>query len=182
MIRLIELPQLFAVSMALTAFGTDWDKVVKDSLHGKPSKIEHFSVQYSSCSSYCPAGWVTYSRRCFKYVGQEMSWVSAETHCLSLGANLVSIHNDNEYQLVKALIRVNDHMENPTWIGLSDCQQEKTWIWSDGTKLNYTKWNSDEPNFTEKECCVHMNWRDEKNWNDIPCTLKYPFVCVKKLA
>uniref|UniRef100_W5L5Y1 C-type lectin domain-containing protein n=1 Tax=Astyanax mexicanus TaxID=7994 RepID=W5L5Y1_ASTMX len=185
---LIKLPLLFAFSVASAAFaanGTptpDWDQVVKDSLQTQQSELEHFSLYYSSCSPDCPKDWVTFNRRCFKYFGQEMDWASAEDHCLSLGANLASIHNENEYQLVKALIRGKDPNENPVWIGLSACQKKYMWIWADGANSRYTNWNSDEPNYTEKECCVHMNFGVEKNWNDIPCSLNYPFVCVKKLA
>ncbi|KAI4878128.1 hypothetical protein NFI96_011075, partial [Prochilodus magdalenae] len=160
----------------------DWDKLVKESMQESQSGREYFSLQSPSCSPHCPPGWVTYSRRCFKYVQQALAWVSAENHCKSLDANLVSIHNENEYQLVKALIRAHDSAENPTWIGLSDCQEKMMWIWSDGTTFTYSNWNQKEPNFSDGECCVHMNWADEKNWNDIPCTLNYPFVCVRKLA
>ncbi|KAF4088845.1 hypothetical protein AMELA_G00059400 [Ameiurus melas] len=70
----------------------------------------------------CPFGWVQYGRRCFMYQATLMNWVSAEKHCLNLDAHLVSIHSEDEYQLVKALIRAHDHQENPTWIGLNDCQ------------------------------------------------------------
>lgn len=48
---------------------------------------------------------------------------SVKAHCLRMGANLVSIHSGDEYQWVKALIRAHDQKENPTWIGLSDCQE-----------------------------------------------------------
>ncbi|XP_017540854.1 ladderlectin-like isoform X1 [Pygocentrus nattereri] len=188
MAHLIQL--LLAVCMTSTALALvvtpapvlDWDELVKESMQDRHPETEYFSVHNPSCSP-CPSGWLTYSRRCFKYVDQGMAWISAERHCLSLGANLVSIHHENEYQLVKALIRAHDPKENPTWIGLSDCQEEKMWIWSDGSKLDYTNWNSNEPNFSNGECCVHMNWADQKNWNDIPCTqYKYPFVCARNLA
>uniref|UniRef100_A0A8B9GSN0 C-type lectin domain-containing protein n=1 Tax=Astyanax mexicanus TaxID=7994 RepID=A0A8B9GSN0_ASTMX len=89
------------------------------------SEMEHFTVLHSSsCSPYCPDGWVTYSGRCFKYFNNTFDWISAEDHCLSLDANLVSIHNENEYQLVKALIRDKDPKDKyAVWIGLSACQK-----------------------------------------------------------
>uniref|UniRef100_A0A3B1J1K5 C-type lectin domain-containing protein n=2 Tax=Astyanax mexicanus TaxID=7994 RepID=A0A3B1J1K5_ASTMX len=98
-----------------------------DSLQGKISEMEHFTVLHSSsCSPYCPDGWVTYSGRCFKYFNNTFDWISAEDHCLSLDANLVSIHNENEYQMVKALIRDKDPKDKyAVWIGLSACQKVK---------------------------------------------------------
>ncbi|XP_062849686.1 lactose-binding lectin l-2-like [Trichomycterus rosablanca] len=152
---------------------------MRESLSGR---LEYFALDKPTCLSDLHLGWVTYEKRSFKYVAESMNWASAERHCVNLGANLISIHSEDEYQLVKALIRAHDPSENPTWIGLSDCQELYQWVWSDGTKFNYTKWNPNEPNALNKECCVHMNFAKQKNWNDIPCEIKYPFVCVKKLA
>ncbi|KAI4881623.1 hypothetical protein NFI96_023264 [Prochilodus magdalenae] len=107
---------------------------------------------------------------------------SAKGYCLNLGANMVSVHNDYEYRRVKALIRSHDSRENPTWLGLSNCQKRNSWIWSDGTKFGYSKWNVGEPNHLKGECCAHMNWGSQKNWNDAPCNLAYPFICVKRMT
>ncbi|KAK2860143.1 hypothetical protein Q7C36_004309 [Tachysurus vachellii] len=131
-------------------------------------------------SKNCPTGWTSYSGRCYLYNAAKLDWVSAETFCQKFDAHLVSIHSENQYQQIKALIRRHDPTENPTYIGLSDCQKPYQFFWSDGTKLTFTKWNSREPNNNKKECCVHMNWPSDKNWNDIPCTQRYASVCAKK--
>ncbi|KAF5892325.1 lactose-binding lectin l-2-like, partial [Clarias magur] len=128
---------------------TDFDKIVKDA--------EEHQVN-SKCPSCCPLGWVKYERRCFLYQANSMDWASAEKRCLNVGAHLVSIHSENEYQLVKAVIRAHDTQENPTWIGMTGCQKKFNWFWSDGSRSTFTKWNRNEPNFLSGECCVHMNW------------------------
>uniref|UniRef100_A0A3B1KJI9 C-type lectin domain-containing protein n=1 Tax=Astyanax mexicanus TaxID=7994 RepID=A0A3B1KJI9_ASTMX len=110
-----------------------------------------------------------------------MDWAGAEAHCINLGGNLVSVHSENEYQMVKALIRTYDPKEKSTWIGLSNCQKKNSWVWSDGSRYGYSKWNPREPNHKLGECCVHINDSSQKNWNDIPCKNKYPFVCVRRL-
>ncbi|KAI4878127.1 hypothetical protein NFI96_011074, partial [Prochilodus magdalenae] len=127
----------------------------------------------------CPLGWVKLGERCFIYRATTVDWASAENLCLNLDANLVSIHSEQEYQLIKALIRAHDPEEKPVWIGLSCCHKRNNWIWSDGTKLTFTKWNPNEPN-SDQECCVHMNWSDKKDWNDIQCGSSYPFVCAMR--
>ncbi|XP_034159660.2 lactose-binding lectin l-2-like isoform X2 [Pangasianodon hypophthalmus] len=108
-------------------------------------------------------------------------WNFGEKHCLKLDAHLISIHSENEYQLVKALIRAHDAQEKPTWIGLTGCQKRNNFFWSDGTKVTFTKWNPTEPNFLPGEGCVHTNWSSSKNWNDIPCDQTYSFVCAKSI-
>ncbi|KAI5104719.1 aggrecan core protein isoform X2, partial [Silurus meridionalis] len=103
-------------------------------------------------------------------------------HCLKLGGHLVSIHNRNEQELVRALIRAHDYSENLSWIGLSNCEKKRSFFWSDGTKYDYAPWAPNEPNFQWDECCVHMNYGDRKGWNDYPCDRIQPFVCAKSSA
>ncbi|KAI4903526.1 hypothetical protein NFI96_028301, partial [Prochilodus magdalenae] len=147
--------------------------------------VEGQLKQTCMCGYGCPKGWVRFEGRCFNYFSQKMDWASAEAHCLNLDANLVSIHNEYENKMVKALIHAHDPTENPTWTGLSDCQKTNGWIWSDGTKFGYSKWNPNEPNHSGGECCGHINWKSEttaqKDWNDIACDKLYPFVCARRL-
>ncbi|KAK3567265.1 hypothetical protein QTP86_015758, partial [Hemibagrus guttatus] len=77
-----------------------------------------------TCPGCCPFGWVNFNGRCFSYHSINTDWASAENHCLKLGSNLMSVHNNNEYLLAKALIRAYDPVEPPTWLGLSNCQKK----------------------------------------------------------
>ncbi|XP_060731115.1 lactose-binding lectin l-2-like isoform X2 [Tachysurus vachellii] len=144
----------------------------------------HIVKVKGAISKNCPTGWTSYSGRCYLYNAAKLDWVSAETFCQKFDAHLVSIHSENQYQQIKALIRRHDPTENPTYIGLSDCQKPNQFFWSDGTKLTFTKWNPGEPNNVNNgERCVNMNWpsySSDKNWNDIPCDQPYASVCAKK--
>ncbi|KAB5579042.1 hypothetical protein PHYPO_G00190160 [Pangasianodon hypophthalmus] len=140
------------------------------------------ATAFGKLDSRCPDGWVKFGGRCFKYQATSMDWASAEKYCLNIGANLISIHNEGEYQQVKSIIRAQDPQEKPTWIGLSSCQKKLNWFWSDGTQLTFTKWNPGEPNSLTEEFCAHMNYGATKNWNDIRCDQSYPFVCVKRIV
>ncbi|XP_036452876.1 galactose-specific lectin nattectin-like isoform X2 [Colossoma macropomum] len=176
MVGVTEMSLLFVLFMATSASGLVI-KPVSEQISEPQKRVD--AVQ--PCVPSCPFGWVKFDGRCFNYVSWSVDWASAEAHCLNQGANLVSIHNENEYQTVKALIRAYDPKENPTWLGLNNCQKRDSWFWSDGTKFGYRKWNKEEPNHLNNECCVHMNWGVQKDWNDIPCNQPYPFVCVKRL-
>ncbi|XP_046708379.1 lactose-binding lectin l-2-like [Silurus meridionalis] len=149
-----------------------FDQLVQEAINRK---------ERGECLGCCPLGWVKFNTRCYSYHGVSMDWASAENQCLKLGANLLSVHSENDYQLAKALIRAYDPVQNPTWLGLSNCQKRNSWFWNDGTKLSFTKWNQNEPNFNNRECCAHMNWERQKDWNDIPCDNSYPFVCAKRI-
>ncbi|KAI4888519.1 hypothetical protein NFI96_031741 [Prochilodus magdalenae] len=150
----------------------DFSALVKEQLK-EPSN----DVQDPMC---CPYGWVRYGRRCYKYFASYVDWATAEFRCMHLGGHLVSIHNAAQNNLVKVLIRHHDWSQRPTWLGLSDCQRRNSWFWSDGTRYRYSKWNRHEPNHVRGECCVHINWSRQKDWNDIPCNHRYPYVCVRR--
>ncbi|KAG9274626.1 lactose-binding lectin l-2-like isoform X1 [Astyanax mexicanus] len=145
------------------------------------SPVNRMNSEKDTCEPSCPYGWVKFNGRCFSYFGQAVDWVTAEAYCINLGGNLASIHSENEYQVVKALVRAYDPSEKETWIGLSNCQKKNSWIWSDGTKFTYSRWNPGEPNHSNGECCVHINWGSTKNWNDYACHIGNPFICVRKL-
>uniref|UniRef100_A0A3P9BJG9 C-type lectin domain-containing protein n=1 Tax=Maylandia zebra TaxID=106582 RepID=A0A3P9BJG9_9CICH len=131
----------------------------------------------------CPTYWWSFNGRCYKYVATPKSWSDAEFYCLSQGAHLVSIHNMEEENFVRSLIRNFDPAQRASWIGLSDVHREGRWMWSDGSVVGFVNWNTGEPNNLGKnEHCVQNNFGPVKKWNDEPCSRGYPSVCVKRNA
>uniref|UniRef100_A0A672HIJ5 C-type lectin domain-containing protein n=1 Tax=Salarias fasciatus TaxID=181472 RepID=A0A672HIJ5_SALFA len=49
----------------------------------------------------CPPFWYGFNDRCYRYVAAHRTWIDAERHCVSLGANLVSIHRVQEHEFVR---------------------------------------------------------------------------------
>uniref|UniRef100_A0A8C9ZTL5 C-type lectin domain-containing protein n=1 Tax=Sander lucioperca TaxID=283035 RepID=A0A8C9ZTL5_SANLU len=99
----------------------------------------------------CPLFWFSFNGRCYKYVATHLTWADAELHCVSEGGNLVSIHSLEEENFIKSLIKNFDHAQGFTWIGLSDIHKEGTWMWSDGSRVDFDFWNN-------------------LKWNDRPCS------------
>uniref|UniRef100_A0A3P9N603 C-type lectin domain-containing protein n=1 Tax=Poecilia reticulata TaxID=8081 RepID=A0A3P9N603_POERE len=66
----------------------------------------------------CPPFWFIFNGRCYKYVATLMTWADAEQHCVTQGANLVSIHSVEEDNFVKLLIRNFDPTQG---VNGSDC-------------------------------------------------------------
>ncbi|KAJ8337078.1 hypothetical protein SKAU_G00382980 [Synaphobranchus kaupii] len=129
------------------------------------------------CQGPCPAGWTYHNRRCFQYVSEAASWLDAEIHCLHHGGNLASEGSEDDHAFLKELQSHNGDSAKPFWIGLSDVHKEGTWLWSDGNHVDFTKWNSGEPNNVNDEDCVHSNYGGQKDWNDVACTNSYPYIC-----
>ncbi|XP_060949172.1 lactose-binding lectin l-2-like [Limanda limanda] len=126
----------------------------------------------------CPMFWFSFNNRCYKYVSTQMTWAATELYCVKEGANLVSIHSLDEDNFVRSLIRNFDHAEGRTWIGLSDLHEEDSWMWSDGSAVDFTFWSSGQPDNSQGgEHCGHNNHINDKKWNDYNCSDNYPSVC-----
>ncbi|XP_067436655.1 ladderlectin-like [Thunnus thynnus] len=131
---------------------------------------------------WCPRGWTKINGRCFRYVSALLRWVDAERHCQAMGGNLASVHSYGEYCKIQKLIVSACHGYRRVWIGGSDAQQEKVWLWSNGKQFNYQYWCRGEPNNAwGRQHCLQMNYSARRCWDDDKCYKKKPSVCVKNL-
>ncbi|XP_053199127.1 C-type mannose receptor 2-like [Scomber japonicus] len=109
--------------------------------------------------SACPYGWTRIFRRCFRYMSTPKRWARAEQHCQRLGGNLASIHSPKQYRKTQAMISSLTRRTVGLWIGGSDAQEEKTWLWSDGKEFKYENWCPGQPNNQrDKQHCLAMNY------------------------
>merc|ERR1719219_2604602 len=99
--------------------------------------------------------------------------------CKARGGHLAQIKSQAEQDLIVGLC---PNKKCPwTWIGLNDIAKEGTFIWNDGSALDFKNWHKGEPNNAGgKEDCGHI-WH-KNQWNDIKCDHKMNFVCEKYRA
>uniref|UniRef100_A0A7I4YJK7 C-type lectin domain-containing protein n=1 Tax=Haemonchus contortus TaxID=6289 RepID=A0A7I4YJK7_HAECO len=139
-------------------------------------------------------GWVHkfgYSYRMFEH---KATFDEAEAWCVAEGGHLVSIHNHEENELLRAITRTGVLPQGYgyfAWIGLrqKDWPKDKKWTWTDGTPVDYLNWAPDEPNNHEdSEHCAQV-YNDPKDsdfkgdgeqWNDYNCDAKMMFFVCKK--
>uniref|UniRef100_A0A8P4GI52 C-type lectin domain-containing protein n=2 Tax=Dicentrarchus labrax TaxID=13489 RepID=A0A8P4GI52_DICLA len=126
----------------------------------------------------CPSDWTGINGRCFQYVQAALTWAEAEKKCLSMGANLASVHSANEYLEIQMIISRVTKGFGRTWLGGTDCQKEGVWLWSDGTPFDYHHCGKFD-NRWWREHCLQMNFGENKCWNDVRCSRKLPAVCAK---
>lgn len=104
----------------------------------------------------------------------EVTWDEARQACENFGPfYLATINDQAENDLITRFI------DEDTWIGLNDIDDEGYFEWLDGEPLDYTNWNDGEPNNDGDEDCGEIY--ESGFWNDLNCTNELAFVCEAKL-
>lgn len=105
------------------------------------------------------------------------NYTDAEADCVDQGGHLVSIHDQPTQDEVA--VGAFSVMGYSWWIGLDDALEEGTYVWSDGTPLDFEFWAGGEPNDSGgSEDCGHLaDWAGGA-WNDIGCDAGLPYVCL----
>ncbi|XP_072543317.1 macrophage mannose receptor 1-like isoform X1 [Salminus brasiliensis] len=106
------------------------------------------------------------------------NWTEAQKYCRENFTDLVTIENQEEMDAVQAA--VNGTTGN-YWIGLRQKPGEnnRSWIWSDGSNFSYSDWYTGEPNNGVGDNCVTLKYG--YRWNDAACCWSNPFVCYKEI-
>ncbi|XP_029315382.1 CD209 antigen-like protein E [Cottoperca gobio] len=134
-------------------------------------------LQCLSQKKTCPAGWRMFSCACYLFSNEARSWDRARQDCRQRGADLVVINSDEEQTFLFGLINQD------TWIGLNDRDEEGTWKWVDGTPLTQTpvrNWGPSQPDSAGNEDCASIR-HATKDWNDRDCEHFLLSICEKTI-
>jgi hypothetical protein len=103
-------------------------------------------------------------------------YADAMADCVVQGGQLVSIHDQATQDAVVSGAYAIAGGE--WWIGLDDIAVEGTFVWVDGTPLDFVSWAGGEPNDSGGvEDCGHLASWAGGLWNDIPCDQTLAYVC-----
>ncbi|XP_041472746.1 lectin-like [Lytechinus variegatus] len=143
--------------------------------------------------------WTVYQGSCYKHFANKLSFLEALFFCRNLTnkqscpIDLVSIHSREENEFAAQLF-FNDTgcVESTTpsgfatpwfWIGLYQPVPDSDFVWSDGTRVNYTSWRMNEPSDHDGiEDCTHSYFVSCTlpygfEWNDLSCDQNLSFAC-----
>ncbi|XP_071338318.1 CD209 antigen-like protein E [Trachinotus anak] len=129
----------------------------------------------------CPTGWRMFSCTCYFFSTESGSWEKGREDCRAKGADLVVIDSPEQRTFLAGLI------SKPTWIGLTDREEEGIWKWVDGTPLKLTYWEKNQPDngggdpqYGEEDC-AHIRTLEDTNWNDLSCDSSLQWICEKMI-
>ncbi|XP_030852557.1 macrophage mannose receptor 1 [Strongylocentrotus purpuratus] len=107
------------------------------------------------------------------------SFSDARTYCQYHGADLALIksHDINTFLHVRNSEEYSGS-DDQIFFGLTDQADEGTFIWIDGTPLQYSSWKSPEPNGENNENCASLlPSNPNMGWDDASCNGIRPFIC-----
>ena len=110
---------------------------------------------------------ITTEGTCYRYfISTGIKWADSRAQCVSRGYDLATITSSEENAL---MYNITFTTSRYCWIGLSDIDNEGTFVWADGRNSMYRHWADGEPNdFRDDEDCVHTF--GQPKWNDLVCT------------
>ncbi|XP_068583425.1 C-type lectin domain family 6 member A-like isoform X2 [Cebidichthys violaceus] len=76
----------------------------------------------------CPQGWLMFGSSCYYISSQRRSWDGSRQDCVQRDADLVIINSKQEQAFLTGFTM-------SAWVGMTDREEEGTWIWVDGTPV-----------------------------------------------
>jgi len=116
----------------------------------------------------------------FYYLLSAATWSNSEAFAVAHGCHLATVRSEAENQFIVNRFTHYGGMDRPLWIGLTDRDQEGTFVWTSGESVGYTKWNtlSGEPNnargeYEEDFTYIVQQYSGNETvlatyWNDVP--------------
>uniref|UniRef100_A0A8C1BP83 Mannose receptor, C type 1b n=1 Tax=Cyprinus carpio carpio TaxID=630221 RepID=A0A8C1BP83_CYPCA len=128
-----------------------------------------------------PVRWIPFKDSCYSFVMDQRSWSRASRLCMTWGASLVSIRDEEEQKFIENNLMLVESYKS-FWIGLFQTQKGH-WLWADDTVVDYTNWgtvNDYEEDYREHfwnlECALISS--KTKKWGKKHCDYSsLSFIC-----
>ncbi|XP_074543181.1 uncharacterized protein LOC141803156 [Halichoeres trimaculatus] len=140
----------------------------------------------------CEEGWEKFGEKCYYFSTKKFPWSESRAECQKQEGDLVKIDSREEQIFLDEKLRPKMKKdEDKFWIGLTDSEEEGTWLWVDRSPLNQSLvfWNGDEPdNWKDRkdieEDCGRMGEKggdvNYRSWFDRRCTDSFKYICEKQ--
>ncbi|GIY21763.1 c-type mannose receptor 2 [Caerostris extrusa] len=133
-----------------------------------------------SAPKMCPIGYnwkaYRYSEFCFwetTYETERLNWYQARKFCQAYGGDLASYRNSAEED--HGLGGAKGHYKG-LWFGLKRGQDD-VFRWVDGTELNYTNWDHNEPQYKSRSNYCVTHGAGSARWELDYCGVRRWFIC-----
>ncbi|KAM7009566.1 C-type lectin domain family 4 member M-like isoform 2-T2 [Tautogolabrus adspersus] len=126
----------------------------------------------------CPRGWLMFASSCYYVSSQRRNWDDSREDCLQRNADLVIINSRREQAFLTGFSMA-------AWIGMTDREEEGTWLWVDGTEVDKDRlqWARGQPDgaFGGEDCGDLRTMITFIGLNDFNCSAITQWICEKRL-
>lgn len=135
----------------------------------------------------CEEGWQTFGDYCYWYSNTDYSYYTltfseARDDCKSKGADMVSIHSQEENEFVYSLVADGSGYYYSTWLGLSDEGHPSELTWVDNTAVTFTSYEQMDyyPIYSTPACgIIDFAAYTAQSWGVEDCSDYNFYVCKK---
>lgn len=108
----------------------------------------------------------------------EKSWEDAYQKCKDLGGHLVTITSQKENEKIYKYLEAKEASGAFLGLYLDVNSGKEVWKWVTGEKMDYGRWEGDEPNSREGECyCGVFSMNDHSKWRAVTPDYFNVFIC-----
>ncbi len=125
----------------------------------------------------CPCPVAAYGEHTYLICNSNVNWPDAKEACEQRGYHLVKVDDAAENDWI--LSQAQQNGLNETWLGINDRDNERTFVWHDGSSDGYDGWNNNQPSNGNGQDCGEIHTRDDwaGTWNDESCGDRQDFIC-----
>ncbi|XP_029461442.1 lymphocyte antigen 75 [Rhinatrema bivittatum] len=134
---------------------------------------------WSYSVTQCDADWIPYNKFCYMLVNDQYSWNDASASCRDKNGDLISIHSLADVELI--ITKLHNETKDEMWSGFNNENTPLFFNWSDGSTIDFTYWDQNEPNipYNSTPNCVSFSGESGR-WKIKPCDEKLKYICKKK--
>ncbi|XP_030285845.1 CD209 antigen-like protein E isoform X2 [Sparus aurata] len=126
----------------------------------------------------CPQDWMMFGSSCYYISSQRRNWDNSRQDCLQREADLVIINSKVEQAFLTGFTMA-------AWVGMTDREEEGSWMWVDGTPVNKDRlqWAKGQPDgaYGGEDCGDLRSVTNFTGLNDYNCLARSSWICEKKV-
>ncbi|RWS31107.1 type-2 ice-structuring protein-like protein [Leptotrombidium deliense] len=102
----------------------------------------------------CREGWKQNGNKCFKFVPRLVTYDFAAILCKNVNASLLSVHSDEELQVIQHYVTTFGINNPKIWLGATRDSNNHQFRWVDRSPFDFSKYNNNCPTNSTSDNCL----------------------------